>query len=485
MQAMKKIFFCGMFLIVISAVRLTGQEDAAPTAPEHSMIARLDFENGLRPETLAGFELPAKFQRPSPASSANRELGKDEPRLTAGKRGRGLLLEAASLNLFAPSQSGADDAQWFSARKSAEIALTPDAPWQGANALMITVKGETAGEGFETSTKVERAFYAGTTIQAAGFVASLYLKGQGYLKLFLRDAESGAEGEAVYVDLDNTWKRAACLFAYNFPAHKIGAKHDADWQTLMPAGLPPEAKLELIAETTDALAMTFMADGLQLEKREQSRVAAGAGLSPMNWMPGGAPRALEKLHFAVTDAYFADWRKNGTISFWFQPGWEISDDSREMIFNVSSNLMLLRHNSGKMQFMPTGVQFTPDDWRGQWHHLAVTWNQADEHIFYLDGYEYAQKEGVKKSMQKARALWFGEDERGETAPNGVIDEVALFQVALTPEQIKALAEGMELPALPKNSAPAAQVQPEATPEAAAKTEPDAEIGAEEGAPSVN
>ncbi len=181
MQAMKKIFFCGMFLIVISAVRLTGQEDAAPTAPEHSMIVRLDFENGLRPETLAGFELPAKFQRPSPASSANRELGKDEPRLTAGKRGRGLLLEAASLNLFAPSQSGADDAQWFSARKSAEIALTPDAPWQGANALMITVKGETAGEGFETSTKVERAFYAGTTIQAAGFVASLYLKGQGYL----------------------------------------------------------------------------------------------------------------------------------------------------------------------------------------------------------------------------------------------------------------------------------------------------------------
>ncbi|MDP2990475.1 MAG: hypothetical protein Q8O57_07930, partial [Kiritimatiellota bacterium] len=337
MHAMKKIVALGMLASLLNAGLLHAQEEATPAAdtnaaantnvvadtnvlvagggpaaaepkppedPVKNMIARFSFDAGIMPESTAGgLAIPVVFQRESPAFLNGQELGSHLPRLVAGKFCQGLLVESAHVNLYSRSQAGAEEATMFQALNGSALAGTAEKPWEGKQALAITTKGEAGDEGVALELKVEKALYNGASIVPAYYAASVYLKGQGSLKLYLKDMDSDKPGEPVYVDLGNEWKRFFCTFSAPFPAMGIGAKHEADWQKLLPPGTNIEARLQLAIVTTDSSKTTFYADGLQLETRDMPYAGTRAGPAPHAWAPGGMVLSNETLTISTKDNY--------------------------------------------------------------------------------------------------------------------------------------------------------------------------------------
>lgn len=416
-------------------------EPKPPEDPVKHIIARFAFDTGIAPNpTSSGFGIPVAFRRESLAFLDGQELGSHAPRLVAGKFGKGLLVESAHANLYSPSQAGAEEASMFQALNGSALTGTTDKPWEGKQALAVTTKGEAGEEGVALEVKVDQAVYNGTAIMPAFYVASIYLKGQGSLKLFLKDMDSNKAGESVYVDLGNEWKRFACIFNYPFPAMGIGAKHEADWKTLLPPGTNIEGRLQLAIVTTDSSKTTFYADGLQLETRDMPYAGTGVGPAPHAWIPGGTTLAGETVTIETKDDYFGRWRKNGTISFWFLPNWDARDGTQDTILQVMPGLMTLQHVNGKLHLAPTGAAFTPSDWQNTWHHIAITWNEEGNWVMYVDGLDYPNDETMKRPLTSAAALVFG-SAAPPAAPNGMIDDLMFFQITLTAEQVKALFTG--------------------------------------------
>jgi len=459
---MKKIIALGMLASLLNAGLLHAQEEAAPAAdtnaavntnitaiaeppppedPVKNMIARFSFDAGIAPDpTTSGFSIPVVFQRESPAFLNGQALDSNMPRLVAGKFGQGLLLESAHVNLCSPSQAGAEEATMFQPLNGSALAGTADKPFEGKQALAVTTKGVAEGEGVALELKVAKAMYNGGSIVPAYYAASVYLKGQGSLKLFLKDMDSDKPGESVYVDLGNEWNRFACTFSYPFPAMGIGAKHEADWQTLLPPGTNIETRLQLAIVTTDSSKTTFYADGLQLETRDMPYAGTRAGPAPHVLAPGGMVLANETLTIKTKDDYFGRWRTNGTISFWFRPNWDARDGTQDTILQVMPNLMTLQHVNGKLHLAPAGAAFTPSDWQNTWHHIAITWNAEGHWVMYVDGLDYPNDETMKRPLAAAAALVFG-NATAPTAPNGMIDDLMFFQITLTAEQVQALFAG--------------------------------------------
>lgn len=475
---MKKIVALGMLASLLNAGLLHAQEAAAPAAgipvaagvpaaadtnaavdtnvvvvadepkppedPAKNMIARFSFDAGIMPEpTAGGFAIPVVFQRESPAFLNGKELGANMPRLVAGKFGQGLLVESAHVNLYSRSQAGAEEVSMFQALNGSALAGTAEKPWEGKQALAVTTKGEAGDEGAALELKVEKALYNGTSIVPAHYVASVYLKGQGSLKLFLKDMDSGTAGETVYVDLGNEWKRFSCTFSAPFSVTNIGAKHEADWKKLLPGepqGTNIEARLQLAIVTTDSSKTTFYADGLQLETRAMPYARTGVGPAPQAWAPGGMLLSNEMLTISTKDNYFGRWRKNGTISFWFLPNWDARDGTQDTILQITKSLMTLQHVNGKIHLAPAGAIFTPSDWQNTWHHIAITWNEEGQWVMYVDGLDYPSDEMMKRPLAAAIALVFG-GTVPSTAPNGIIDDLMFFQITLAAEQVKALFAG--------------------------------------------
>lgn len=476
-----------------NAVAAAAPAPKPPEDPVKNLIARFSFDTGIAPESvIGGFEIPVTFQRGSPAMLNGQEIGANKPRLAAGKFGQGLLLESAHVNLYSASQAGAEEASMFQPLNGSTLTGSAEQPWEGKQALAVTTKGEAADEGMAIELKADKALYNGSSIVQAYYVASVYLKGQGNLKIFLKDLDGDKSGEPVYVDLGSEWKRFTCTFTAPFPAKGVGAKHEADWKTLLPPGTNIEMRLQLAIVTTDSSKNTFYADGLQLEAREMPYARTGAGPAPHVWVPGGMVVSNETLTIGTKTNYFANWHTNGTISFWFLPNWDAHDGTQDTIFQVTKNLMTFQHVNGKIQLSPAGTAFTPSDWQNIWHHIVITWNADGQWMMYMDGLDYPGDETALRPLGAAIDLIFGNIALPPTAPDGMIDDLMLFQIALNFDQVKALYAGELLkpgetpasPAAPAAPAPASAAEAAATTPIAATNEPakDAAPKTESAAP---
>ncbi|MDD5676478.1 MAG: hypothetical protein PHW60_00625 [Kiritimatiellae bacterium] len=428
--------------VASAAVAADAEPKPAPVEdPVKNMIARFSFDVGITPDhASSGFSIPVVFKRESPAFLNGQEISAHVPRLVAGKFGQGLLMESAHANLCGPIQAGAVEASVFQPLNGSDLTVTPEQPWEGKQALAVTTRGEAGEEGMALELKAEKALYNLASIVPAYYVASVYLKGQGNLKLFLKDMDSDTSGEAVYVELGSEWKRFACTFGFQFAAKGIGAKHAADWKTLLPPGTNIAVRLQLAIVTTDSLKTTFYADGLQVEQLAMPYTGTRMGPSPHAWIPGDTALANETIQMEIKSDAFGSWRKNGTISFWFLPNWEARDGTYDMIFQIMPGLMILRHANGKLHLAPAGTAFTPSDWQNAWHHIAITWNEEGHWIMYVDGLDYPNDEIMNRPLKAATALAFGNAD-ADIVPNGVIDDLMLFQITLTADQVRALFAG--------------------------------------------
>ncbi|MDZ7745939.1 MAG: LamG domain-containing protein [Halobacteriales archaeon] len=77
---------------------------------------------------------------------------------------------------------------------------------------------------------------------------------------------------------------------------------------------------------------------------------------------------------------------------------------------------------------------------GEWHHLACTWD-GDALVLYLDGEEVARDDSQSGAVVHSdRSLYVGYGDNGYTSyydMNGAIDDVRVYDVALTADQVAA------------------------------------------------
>lgn len=423
----------------------TNEAPPAFTVPEElrtNIIARFPFDADECSDHASGAAIPVVFKRESNAYAKEKMLALNAPLLTAGKFGHGLLLEESHVNLLTPNQAGAegDTTGEFIPLKEAGLSLNTTNHWQGQQSLKVDTRGEAGEEGVAIEAKVDKALYNGNAIVPAYYVASVYLKGQGNMMLSLK--EPGAEGttEPTYIELSPTeWKRFSCTQTAAFSQKAVGPKHEADWKSLLPAETNIEAQLVFQCTTIDKLKTTFYADGIQLESRPLPYAAQGAGLSPHSWAPGRAAVAQDEFSFSTKGDVFTSWKKNGSISFWFKPLWDARDGTQELMLYMGPNVMYLQHTAAKIRFFPAGADFTPYDWKDNWHHLAITWNEEGQRVLYVDGYDYANTSGEQKPLSPATDFLALSYSGNGTSPNGIVDELILFKGVLDSDQIKAIA----------------------------------------------
>lgn len=417
--------------------------------PAKCVIARLSFDNNFQPD-VGGSTIPVTFTRLSTSYLEGIPIDDNMPRFVEGRFGKAVLIEAAYANFFSIAQATAGETSAFKPVQGTELSISTDPgfakgyaeasqPWQGKEMLAVATKGENSEEGFSAEAQVERAFYTKehSAIVPAGYLASLYLKGQGNIKLVLKDIESGASSEPVYVDLPAHWQRFCCLFTYHFGRINIGPNHETDWRNSLPPGTNITSHLQLVCTTVDSQKLIFFADGLQLEQRNTA-LTKTPGMSPHSWVPGAFQTKQEQLAIDVRNDYFNTWKKTGSIAFWFKPLWEARDSSKEIIMQIAKNQLLFSHDNQKILFSPAGVSFTPYEWKNNWHHIVVTWNEAGERALYVDGMDYPNAAGEAKPLKDQESIMAG-DFTKNLSPNGALDELILYNIPLNPEQAKALA----------------------------------------------
>ncbi len=452
---------------VSASATATNEAPPAQTVPDDirtNIIARFAFDVNESSDHTSGFAIPVMFKRDSTAYVEGQQVEINVPRLVAGKFGKGILLEESHANLLSLNQAGVegDTTGEFIALKNAALSLTTNEQWQGQQSLKVETKGEAGEEGLAFEGPVETAQYNGQAIVPAYYVASVYLKGEGNLMLFLKTPGAEISSEPVYIELKpDEWTRFYCTYAATFPTKKIGPKHEADWKSLLPADTSTAIKLQFQCVTIDKQEMTFYADGFQIEQRLLPFAGQSAELSPHSWTPGQTTTAQDEFSFSTKGDFFTSWKKSGTISFWFKPYWDARDGTRELMLYMGPNALYLRHANAKIRFLPAGVTFTPYDWKDNWHHIAITWTEEGQRVLYVDGYDYVNTQGEMKPLPPTTDFMALSYSGNGTSPNGIMDELLLFNSVLNTDQIKEIASYDPLnPPKPK---PPEEIPPVETP----------------------
>ncbi len=414
-------------------------EEASPEAAEQApadtgLMTLFRFDESIEPEHIAGFGAPVTFERQTAGFVEGRESAPHAPRFVEGKFGKGILLEEQHMNVLSANQADVEKGvEGFSAQGGSSLSAATDHKWQGSQSLKVITPGNDIEEGVVITAQVERGWYNGLNIVPSVFVASLYARGEGCLQLLLKDADGEQVGDPLFFCLSDEWQRFSCTFRYQFDQVSIGGNHGAEWRKQAPEGMALESELQIVLVTTDKQKAAVNVDGLALERRNPASSARGASISPLTWIPGGMDSAQEMLKISTSNDFFTNWRKTGTISFWFKPGWSPKDGTRETILHLGPAANYMDHISGRIRLSNSDITFVPFDWENRWHHIALTWDTEDNYRLHVDGFEYISG---RPFDNKTLFLAFF---TGDSTLNGVLDDLALFQTALTQEQVRAMA----------------------------------------------
>jgi hypothetical protein len=96
--------------------------------------------------------------------------------------------------------------------------------------------------------------------------------------------------------------------------------------------------------------------------------------------------------------------------------------------------------SGRTSQPPLVSEFLITD--GEWHHIGFVWD-GSYRALYVDGIEVAEDVSVQNPLKSATgSLYFGADKNLSPASFfvGLIDDVRIYDVALTAEQIESLSQ---------------------------------------------
>lgn len=150
--------------------------------------------------------------------------------------------------------------------------------------------------------------------------------------------------------------------------------------------------------------------------------------------------------------------EQGTVAFWVRPDWpgneEVGDRYRHF-FSIRSGLFYLYWHRGGLVFSSTmrqggrhhyapGVSVEP--WQaGEWHHLAITWQRTDPGSpkgfkrLFVDGELQGEATDVLLDFDLTGAFIVGGlDGEPQRIAEGALDELAIWERALGPNEIRQL-----------------------------------------------
>ncbi len=202
------------------------------------------------------------------------------PIYQAGPFTDGLLMWGPVTNLLTANQSSFETGTTgATAVNSATLTQSATEHWSGSDSLSVVTPGTVVGEGFYvnvTSTTANDA-YAG----------SVYLMGSGTVEVYLDDATNSVAGNPTTVTLTGSWQRVK--------------------DVTLTLGSVASTDLRLYVVTSgSAQAVTFYADGVQLEQSSFSNV----------WQIGGTARTADSLTITTPSTLSAT---SGTIQGWYTP----------------------------------------------------------------------------------------------------------------------------------------------------------------------
>ncbi|MFC1713165.1 LamG domain-containing protein [Candidatus Poribacteria bacterium] len=168
----------------------------------------------------------------------------------------------------------------------------------------------------------------------------------------------------------------------------------------------------------------------------------------------------------------------GTIEFWFKPDWDGGDGEDYRLFDASTGAIYFFISKGAdhADIVPTNFGFyfedvTDADWQdiifdpagvinaGEWYHIAATWEFGVGGLafLYVNGEEAATSPKILGGFPPLDAnMRFGLKGvvyvASKNGAEGVMDEIAVYNRALTPEEIAEDMEKLLLPVEPLDKA---------------------------------
>ncbi|HID55274.1 TPA: LamG domain-containing protein [Candidatus Poribacteria bacterium] len=169
------------------------------------------------------------------------------------------------------------------------------------------------------------------------------------------------------------------------------------------------------------------------------------------WVQGKFGTALDfggnGSYVAVPDSKSLDLTKSVTYMAWFKLNEPIQGQRRMMSKNNSIFFLFDFGNPTSLDFLvkPNNdfVESKTVDWKiGEWYHVAGTYD-GDALRIYINGKLEGERKGVPEIAPSDLELWIGADDwrLPTTSFPGVIDEVRIYDRALSEEEINQAMEG--------------------------------------------
>ncbi len=168
-------------------------------------------------------------------------------------------------------------------------------------------------------------------------------------------------------------------------------------------------------------------------------------VSLTNGIEGGGVRFLGgSLGYAMLPYTLGE---QGTIAFWYKPARFYNYNS---VFDNSVNsdwweMWIYQDGRVRARIYNTdtsGVEYDLDNLNGsnQWYHVAFVWDNVttNQTRLYVNGFE-RQKGTITNWAPPGSAIYFG-GHTGNTPGEGVMDDVRVYDTALTAEQVQAVQE---------------------------------------------
>jgi len=422
---------------------------------KRGVIGYLSLDGTVSVVTPTGDDVLAEFTRPSQAFTDDlTHVWCHQPRYAPGRFGTGVLVEAgvasgqklAFRNYLPPEAADFETGKRAAFRPfgGARVVLVKGTRVLGTVRPSVDKRLGTTGpvlEGRRALKVVCRAVGSGA---ATGPVASI-IPGMYVLSLFARTHATGGNKHKLRLELvgkddrvigsgevevSNVWQRVEVNIANGH------FTRDVKKQT------PTEVGVRVLGTRAG---QTFSVDGLVLELCGGYSYAGRTSAS--SWMPGHGYRASDRL--GVDQLRYVLRGRCGSVAFWAQfrgreqrrrTLFELATGNRwrpdlQLVYLYGRRLVLHRH-APKRSEVAAAVKIEP----GTWHHYAVTWEDKTATMF-LDG----KPVGVHKDMAiPARLEHVRLGCAGPNAASGaVIDEAVLYNRAIGPGEVSALAQRTE------------------------------------------
>ena len=365
---------CALVTTVASAEPASIDSVLRETDLREHVIVATEFDDGLGPDIVAdGLSIEASYAAPVLLGKEDTAQDERTPTFVSGRHGQALRCDEATTNLLTRQASGIEpSAAAFHAIGDATIERDDTVAHVGEASMRVRCRGADG-----VAVRTARSVRAGQPISG-----SVWLRGEGRVRLRLFDQSNYRAGAFRYVKLTSSWTR-----------YTVNA--------LQPAPVAAE-HVQLEIRAANAGQADFHVDALQVEPLPYATA----------WVPGGTARGQQHAVYDIPKQLRPI--KEGTMLIWARVHWPPElPQSKPPIKHITSrrcfvvsrtaspSLMWEKYNRLRVRHHHGHPRFRERDLRdGDWHFMAVTW--TPDHTGAMHNSEYRETQnGMRISHTNA------------------------------------------------------------------------------------